>query len=439
MLDEFGHHFMPYHPPRMPGVEPRDAALYSEVMTSAYRFQDMMLESLLARAGSETTVILVSDHGFHLGDRRPSANGWDSPQEWHREFGIACAAGPGVRSDQTLYGASLLDVTPTILALLGLPVGEDMDGRAWLEILDPSPRLERIESWEQVPDTSPTSLPAAAVDPTAEAEMIRQLVNLGYLDPPSADAQQSVRDAIRDAKVNLAVAVTSSRRAAEALHLWKELIRDHPDEEGFRLQLAHCYMRLGKWPECFEEIELLSQELRESGLVKLMLATVAAGEGRLENALDQARNLARLPMHDPGLVNRLGSLFIQLRAWTEADTEFRRSLELMPDNPVARDGLSQICFHRHEFDVAAEHALEAVGLMHFFPGAHFHLAEALSASGRDREAILAFEASLSMGYEPAATHRRLADMYRIRDPAKSLFHHGLAADAGAWTLTADEC
>ena len=35
--------------------------------------------------------------------------------------------GPAIKQNDRLYGATILDVTPTILALLGLPVGGDMD------------------------------------------------------------------------------------------------------------------------------------------------------------------------------------------------------------------------------------------------------------------------------------------------------------------------
>jgi predicted AlkP superfamily phosphohydrolase/phosphomutase len=37
--------------------------------------------------------------------------------------------GEHIQQDERIYGATLLDVTPTILTLFGLPVGEDMDGR----------------------------------------------------------------------------------------------------------------------------------------------------------------------------------------------------------------------------------------------------------------------------------------------------------------------
>src|SRR4051812_23524792 len=197
-IDEFGHYFMPYHPPQMEGVSERDAEIYANVMTGCYQFHDMMLESLLAYAGSETTVLVVSDHGFHSGKRRPSANGWLEPETWHREFGIACAHGPGIRGRESLFGATLLDVTPTILALLGLPIGDDMDGRAWLEIFDEPVCIDRVESWESTPGDAGLHSEELREDSAGAAEMMRRLIELGYISSASEDADEKVRAAIRD-------------------------------------------------------------------------------------------------------------------------------------------------------------------------------------------------------------------------------------------------
>jgi predicted AlkP superfamily phosphohydrolase/phosphomutase len=54
----------------------------------------------------------------------------------HRDNGIFLAEGPGVRAGVTVDGAQIIDVAPTILHLLGVPVPEDMDGRVLLEILE---------------------------------------------------------------------------------------------------------------------------------------------------------------------------------------------------------------------------------------------------------------------------------------------------------------
>ena len=44
----------------------------------------------------------------------------------------ATASGPG----RVVQGASVLDIAPTILYLMGLPVARDMEGRVLTEILD---------------------------------------------------------------------------------------------------------------------------------------------------------------------------------------------------------------------------------------------------------------------------------------------------------------
>jgi hypothetical protein len=104
-------------------------------------------------------------------------------------------------------------------------------------------------------------------------------------------------------------------------------------------------------------------------------------------------------------------------------------LALLDENPVALDGLAQVSLRRKNFKLAAEHSLVAVGLMHFFPAAHFHLGEALRGLGKNSEAIAAFETSLAMGFEPKATHSRLAEMYRLKNPAKARYHGQLASSS----------
>jgi len=51
--------------------------------------------------------------------------------------GFFLAVGDGIRPQARLQGASVLDVAPTLLYLMGLPVARDMEGRVLTEILDP--------------------------------------------------------------------------------------------------------------------------------------------------------------------------------------------------------------------------------------------------------------------------------------------------------------
>ena len=63
-------------------------------------------------------------------------------------------SGDGVRAGAALRGASVLDVAPTILYLMGLPVARDMEGRVLTEIVTEdfarSHPLTFIPSYEQL-------------------------------------------------------------------------------------------------------------------------------------------------------------------------------------------------------------------------------------------------------------------------------------------------
>ena len=129
-----------------------DFEVYKEVVQGMYIFHDMMLERLVELAGPDTTIIITSDHGFFSDHRRmttlPKCN--TAPTFEHNPFGMFCISGPGIKKDERVYGASLLDIAPTILTLFGLPIGKDMDGKVLSTVFDKEVSPEYIESWESV-------------------------------------------------------------------------------------------------------------------------------------------------------------------------------------------------------------------------------------------------------------------------------------------------
>jgi arylsulfatase A-like enzyme len=107
-----------------------------------------VIADYLAEAGENTTVMIVSDHGFETkrdlkvlwekGEKiRTEEGGKDVPWD-HGVDGIFIMAGPGIKKDNRLPDMSVVDVTPTLLAYLGLPVAEDMDGAAELAMFEAS-------------------------------------------------------------------------------------------------------------------------------------------------------------------------------------------------------------------------------------------------------------------------------------------------------------
>ncbi len=102
----------------------------------------------------------------------------------HSMHGILLMRGPNVRPDCEISNASLLDVTPTILALLGRPVGQDMDGRVLTEAIDPEflslRPIQFIESYDVLLGKRPTP---PVEDPDLGLEAVKdRLRDLGYLE-----------------------------------------------------------------------------------------------------------------------------------------------------------------------------------------------------------------------------------------------------------------
>jgi predicted AlkP superfamily phosphohydrolase/phosphomutase len=98
----------------------------------------------------------------------------------HRSTGIFAAYGPDIRRGVEIEGARIIDVAPTLLYALGLPIPEDMDGRPLMEIFDKDFRLSHPVSYAE-PQEIDAASPPAEYDEEDTAEMERRLRGLGYV------------------------------------------------------------------------------------------------------------------------------------------------------------------------------------------------------------------------------------------------------------------
>jgi predicted AlkP superfamily phosphohydrolase/phosphomutase len=105
----------------------------------------------------------------------------------HRLDGIMIASGPAFRPGAESQQAMLLDVAPTVLHLLGVPVPDDMDGRVLTELLEPA-RAVSITAPVREPSfaaalSGGTSVASAefAYTEDEDAEIQQRLADLGYL------------------------------------------------------------------------------------------------------------------------------------------------------------------------------------------------------------------------------------------------------------------
>jgi predicted AlkP superfamily phosphohydrolase/phosphomutase len=100
----------------------------------------------------------------------------------HRMEGVLIAAGPPFRPGSAPENANLLDVAPTVLHLLGVPVPGDMDGRVLTEILDPAFAPVPAAVSNGAGATPGAEEPVTVAYTEEEDEAIQQrLADLGYL------------------------------------------------------------------------------------------------------------------------------------------------------------------------------------------------------------------------------------------------------------------
>jgi predicted AlkP superfamily phosphohydrolase/phosphomutase/tetratricopeptide (TPR) repeat protein len=413
-IDHVGHQFMAYHPPRRDEVPEKDFERYQHVMTGIYRYHDFLLGQLLQLAGPQTTVILASDHGFLSGALRPRfvpSMPDNQPVDWHRSVGILAMVGPGIRKNATIGPATLLDLAPTALTLLGLPVGEDMEGRPLLEALAEPVTPERIPSWEQVPGESGQHPPGQEEGPWDAQAALQQLVNLGYLPALNPEDEKLLRMTRLQAKLNLAMVHLSVERFEEAALLLHELIREEPDQLEFRLFLARCRLGQKQFADARQLAESILQRSPQNAEALVILGKSAMLEHHLEEALIHFGRAEEIQPHVLDLQQQLASVYMQLQRWGDAEQAMHKALAVDPDSAREYVGLAQVCLIQQRYNEAAQRALHATRLEPRLPQAHFFLGIALAYLGRPAEAQQALEQCLALDPQSIEVHEQLAELH----------------------------
>src|SRR6266568_6247245 len=141
--------------------------------------------------------------------------------------------GAGIRRDERIYGASLIDIAPTVLTLFDLPIGKDMDGRPLLEAFEQIPEVKAIPSWESVEGESGMHTGEQQLDPSQARELMHQFAALGYIEDPGADKEKAAESAEIEAKYNVARTYLWKDRTDQAQPLLQEIVRRRPWEDRF--------------------------------------------------------------------------------------------------------------------------------------------------------------------------------------------------------------
>ena len=99
----------------------------------------------------------------------------------HRFEGVFSLHGPGVKQGATLSGAEIIDVMPTLLHLMGLPVREGLDGKVLLDALEPDFLSREPVSFASGSEQRPAGEVQEGISKEDERQILEQLKTLGYM------------------------------------------------------------------------------------------------------------------------------------------------------------------------------------------------------------------------------------------------------------------
>jgi predicted AlkP superfamily phosphohydrolase/phosphomutase/Tfp pilus assembly protein PilF len=395
--------FIEFAPPKLAHIAPEDFELFGNVVSETYRLYDKMLGKLLELAGNDATAIVCSTHGYYTGDERPVLREGEhgAGAMMHRPNGFAVIAGEGVRKDEWFYGGDIFGVTPTILALCGLPIGQDMVGRPWIQAFEKIPaKIDMVDSWEGKCD--------------------RALPNKSRSEPRDEEA----RAAQEEIDYNLGICLLMSNQPKEALPLLEQMARAQPHRTSPVLNLISCHQALGNFAEARKLLEeraalpdsgMSMREGRRSKFVPqwdLMRGMLDLQENKFESALAHFERAQESQPQLPGMHLQLGRVYAGLRRIDDAQRAFARALEIDPDNAEAHFSMSILQYKRRKFRDAADHAMQSAGVSPGIARAHLVLGLALAHLGEDEQAQIALRNALQRDGSFVLAHRALVLLYR---------------------------
>jgi len=326
-------HLYDAHFPYAAASRPYDAAL-------AY-VDDQVERLVAATAGRPTLFVVVGDHGEGLGDHDEMTHGlftYDATQRV--PFFLS---GPGIRAGEVVdQPVSQVDVLPTVLAALALPIPDGIDGRAapgeprplymeaWslrerfglaphVAVVDgpdklvavPRPELydvvadpgeehdrsgepasaARIAELRDTLDGFGFSPPAPPDLSTLDPEVAAQLAQLGYVEGgfvanangPAVDPKDRRDLLTRSQRADL---LDFEGRWAEAEPMYAALLAEYPSVNEFRHRRAMDLVRLGREEEALVVLDdALARDPRNPVVVSAV-AHVLARMGRFAEAAD---------------------------------------------------------------------------------------------------------------------------------------------------------
>ncbi|MFQ5510241.1 MAG: alkaline phosphatase family protein [Candidatus Krumholzibacteriia bacterium] len=340
LVDATKHLFMHYAPPRLPDTDDTAYRKFKNAVAEAYVLQDRIIGELLEKCDDRTVVIVASDHGFKSGALRPRLRPeiWAGKAAfWHKLDGIICLYGNGIRPGRRIENASVLDVTPTVLGLQGLPVPADMPGKVLSEALE-EPLVERLNTTRlaTLQRTRTNDAESFEADDEAAEQVMKKLEALAYITPERTGSGNP------DAHNNLGQRYQEKGEYRKAVEEFNKALSLRPDFPAALNNLGVCYGKLKQYDLARQAFERAIELNPENVFAMNNLAIMFLQLGELDAAHRYGARAVRVePNYSNGHIT-LGSVYANMGEFERAEKEFVKALEIDPSNRNAQVNLERV-------------------------------------------------------------------------------------------------
>ncbi|HEY0787196.1 MAG TPA: tetratricopeptide repeat protein, partial [Thermoanaerobaculia bacterium] len=369
--DEVNHLFGPYHPPKRVVIPFEQYRKYWPTVANYYSEVDRLIGEWIKVLPADTTLMVVSPYGMTWGMTRPvQPPAGRSALAEHRRAGIFVAIGNRIMPSRLRRPMSVYDITPTVLAILGLPESSEMSGGLldWsLQGVDPIRTVSMISYSEVV---SPH--PVFAGDRPDRSAYLARLQAMGHVvDRSRATAPAFTPEEMTAAAQvpvgseawgryayfnNLGVQLQRQGKTEEALQSFQNAIDTNPGRSTPFLNYAIALAQAKRFTLA-ENVFFAGIERGVSNPVELILDFAAwhreKGNGaRAVNILMRGRQL--FP-DSPEIAANLGSALAAEMRYTEGVAELERALAMQPSSTLVLNNLGLVHVRRKDYARALDY------------------------------------------------------------------------------------
>jgi len=368
--DAVNHLFAPFHPPYREDVSNDGYRKYWAAVSNYYSEVDRMIGEWMNVLPADTTVIVMSAYGYRWGKNRPRSmpNGGSALSD-HRNPGVFIAYGNHVANGGGAHVASIFDVAPSVLAILGLPQSVDMPGHVltWA-FHDITPVTSvRVVSYSEFVNLRPIGTPARTEPHLYAAE----LQAIGHLiDPARAAAVLENEEQQNDAAQmlppekwaayananNTGVQLRKQSKFKEAIEAFQQAINLNPTRPTPYLNLAMVLLDRQQYTAADEVfIQAVQKGLPDADRWFTDFAAYYREHDMPSRAVQLLYKGKELFPQSYVIAANLGSALASTSRYTDGLPELERALSLQPSSTLALNNIGTYYAKRNDYARALDY------------------------------------------------------------------------------------